>query len=93
MTLRRRFLKSVLAGGAFAAARKAHAISADAGAGLVPKVRTAMLAMQRRAWEQGTAAQALLEWGDIDLVVLLAKDALVNQAKDGRLGLNDLSAR
>jgi rhamnogalacturonyl hydrolase YesR len=49
---------------------------------------TAMLAMQRRAWEQGTAAQALLELGETDLVVLLAKDALVNQAKDGRLGLN-----
>jgi rhamnogalacturonyl hydrolase YesR len=47
-----------------------------------------MLAMQRRAWEQGTAAQALLEQGERDLVVLFAKDALVNQAKDGRLGLN-----
>jgi rhamnogalacturonyl hydrolase YesR len=47
-----------------------------------------MLAMQRRAWEQGTAAQALLEQGETDLVVLFAKDAIVNQAKDGRLGLN-----
>ena len=44
--------------------------------------------MQRRAWEQGVAAQALLEQGETDLVVLFAKDALVNQAKDGRLGLN-----
>jgi rhamnogalacturonyl hydrolase YesR len=47
-----------------------------------------MLAMQRRAWEQGVAAQALLESGERGLVVLLAKDAIVNQAKDGRLGLN-----
>lgn len=51
-----------------------------------------MLAMQRRAWEQGTAAQALLELGETELVVLLAKDAVVNQLKDGRLGLNEGSA-
>ena len=53
------------------------------------KVKQAMLAMQRRAWEQGTAAQALLELGETDLVVLLAKDAVVNQLKDGRLGVNE----
>lgn len=55
----------------------------------VRKVMMAMLAMQRRAWEQGVAAQALLELGEKDLVVLLAKDAVVNQHKDGRLGLNE----
>ena len=49
----------------------------------------AMLAMQRRAWEQGVAAQALLELGETELAVLLAKDAVVNQLKDGRLGLNE----
>jgi rhamnogalacturonyl hydrolase YesR len=49
----------------------------------------AMLAMQRRAWEQGVAAQALLESGETDLALLLAKDAVVNQLKDGRLGLNE----
>jgi len=49
----------------------------------------AMLAMQRRAWEQGVAAQALLEMGETEYVVLLAKDAVVNQLKDGRLGLNE----
>lgn len=53
------------------------------------QVKQAMLAMQRRAWEQGTAAQALLELGETDLVVLLAKDAVVNQLKDGRLGVNE----
>lgn len=52
-------------------------------------VMNAMLAMQRRAWEQGVAAQALLELGERDLAVLLAKDAVVNQLKDGRLGLNE----
>ncbi len=54
----------------------------------IEKVIKAMLAMQRRAWEQGVAAQALLESGQTDYVVLLAKDAVVNQLKDGRLGLN-----
>ena len=53
------------------------------------KVINAMLSMQRRAWEQGVAAQALLEIGEKDLVILLAKDAMVNQKKDGRLGLNE----
>ncbi len=55
----------------------------------IQKVIHAMLAMQRRAWEQGVAAQALLETGETDLVVLLAKDAIVNQLKDGRLGVNE----
>lgn len=55
----------------------------------IRKVIDAMLAMQRRAWEQGVAAQALLELGESDLAVLLAKDAVVNQRKDGRLGLNE----
>lgn len=56
---------------------------------ILHKVIQAMLAMQRRSWEQGVAAQALLELGETDLVVLLAKDAVVNQLKDGRLGLNE----
>jgi len=54
----------------------------------IQKVTEAMLAMQRRAWEQGVAAQALLELGETGWVILLAKDAVVNQTKDGRLGLN-----
>ena len=55
----------------------------------VSKVMNAMLAMQRRAWEQGVASQALLEMGESELVILFAKDAVVNQNKDGRLGLNE----
>ncbi|HEX3044904.1 MAG TPA: glycoside hydrolase family 88 protein [Bacillota bacterium] len=54
----------------------------------IQKVTQAMLAMQRRAWEQGVAGQALVELGETELAVLVAKDAVVNQAKDGRLGLN-----
>jgi len=53
----------------------------------IQKVIRAMLGMQRRAWEQGVAAQALLELGETERVLLLAKDAVVNQWKDGRLGL------
>lgn len=55
----------------------------------IQKVMNAMLSMQRRAWEQGVASQALLELGETDLVILMAKDAVVNQKKDGRLGLNE----
>jgi unsaturated rhamnogalacturonyl hydrolase len=55
----------------------------------VDRVKQAMLAMQRRAWEQGVAAQALLELGDTVHTILLAKDAVVNQLKDGRLGVNE----
>ena len=54
----------------------------------IQKVIKAMLAMQRRAWEQGVASQALLELGETEWVILLARDAVVNQWKDGRLGLN-----
>ena len=53
------------------------------------RVMFAMLTMQRRAWEQGVASQALLEMGETDLLILFAKDAVVNQKKDGRLGLNE----
>jgi rhamnogalacturonyl hydrolase YesR len=55
----------------------------------IQKVMNAMLSMQRRAWEQGVASQALLELGETDLVITMAKDAVVNQKKDGRLGLNE----
>ena len=54
---------------------------------LVDKVKMAMLSMQRDAWEQGVAAQALLELGEEHLVVLLARDAVLRQHKDGRLAV------
>jgi rhamnogalacturonyl hydrolase YesR len=37
------------------------------------------------AWEQGVAAQACLEMGDMDTVVLLAREAVLRQDIDGRL--------
>jgi rhamnogalacturonyl hydrolase YesR len=54
---------------------------------IVDKVKLALLAMQRHSWEQGVAAQALLEMGETDLVVLMAKEAVLRQREDGRLGV------
>lgn len=52
---------------------------------LVNRVKLAMLTMQRAPWEQGVAAQAMLELGEIDLVVLMAREAVLRQKPDGRL--------
>jgi rhamnogalacturonyl hydrolase YesR len=49
------------------------------------KVVRAMLSMQRAAWEQGVAAQAFLERGDLETVVLFAREAASRQSDDGRL--------
>ncbi|WP_455381123.1 glycoside hydrolase family 88 protein [Salinispira pacifica] len=55
--------------------------------GRLNRVREVMLAMQRDAWEQGVCAQALFACGEEALGLLLAHDAVVRQAEDGRLGL------
>lgn len=55
----------------------------------IEKVKTAMLGMMRRTWEQGVAMQALLESGDDDLVIIMARDAVMYQSPDGRLCMND----
>src|SRR5512135_2905715 len=52
---------------------------------LINRVKLAMLTMQRASWEQGVAAQALLELGEIDLAVLMAQEAAQRQLPDGRL--------
>jgi unsaturated rhamnogalacturonyl hydrolase len=54
----------------------------------IEKVKRALMSMQRFSWEQGVAAQALLESGeDDDSVILMAKDAVVRQDELGRLGM------
>ena len=53
----------------------------------IEKVKKALLAMQRYSWEQGVAAQALLESGEPAWAILFAKDAVVRQTADGRLGV------
>jgi rhamnogalacturonyl hydrolase YesR len=92
---RRRFLKRTLFAGAAASATilvpgangRPQGSSKKVTDLLVEKVKRAMLTMQRDAWEQGVAAQALLESGESDLVVLMAKEAVVRQIEDGRLAV------
>lgn len=55
--------------------------------GMVEKAILAMLTMQRAPWEQGVAMQALLERGEEELVILMAKEAVVRQTPDGRLAM------
>ena len=73
------------------AGRNANAIESsvekNASMPLVEKAKMAMLSMQRASWEQGTAAQALMEMGEDDLVVLMAKDAVLRRKSDGRLAM------
>lgn len=92
---RRQALKDLVAGGAAAGAfgvlgqgRLPAGGPAESGsATLVDKVKASMLAMQREAWEQGVAMQALLEWGDREAVLRLAHGALLRTYEDGRLGM------
>lgn len=51
---------------------------------LIEKVKLAMLSLQRATWEQGVAMQAMLETGNSDLVILMARDAVLREAQDGR---------
>ncbi len=48
-------------------------------------VKQALLGMARQCWEQGLAAQAMLETGDEEMLVLMAHDCVVRQNPDGRL--------
>lgn len=49
-------------------------------------LRTALLSMQRFAWEQGVASHAALDSGDLALARLLARDAVARADADGQLG-------
>jgi unsaturated rhamnogalacturonyl hydrolase len=62
-------------------------VSSAGAVGTCEKVRQAMLSMQRDAWEQGVAAQALLETGERDLVILMAREAALRQDESGRLAI------
>lgn len=92
--LRRDFMKETWVFGAAAGTALGSALAKGSGpavmnAGpdpLVERVKTAMLTMQRQAWEQGVASQALLEWGDRDLTIMMAKEAVLRIYNDGRLG-------
>lgn len=60
---------------------------ASESANRIEKAAEAAMAMQRRDWEQGILAQAMLEVDRRDQVILLAKAAIVQQTPDGRLGV------
>jgi len=51
------------------------------------KAMAAAMAMQRRDWEQGILAQAMLEAGDRERTILLTRAAMVQRTPDGRLGV------
>ena len=53
----------------------------------IERATAAAMAMQRRDWEQGILAQAMLEAGDRENVILLTKAAIVQRTPDGRLGV------
>jgi len=93
---RRAALRSLVAGGGGSGALAAFGGLTGPGAlragpaadSLVDKVKLAMLAMQREAWEQGVAMQALLEGGgDREMVVRMAHGAILRSYEDGRLGM------
>ncbi|MGA7244250.1 MAG: glycoside hydrolase family 88 protein, partial [Terracidiphilus sp.] len=48
---------------------------------------SAALALQRRDWEQGIFAQAMLQSGQRELLIQLTKAAMVQQTPDGRMGV------
>jgi rhamnogalacturonyl hydrolase YesR len=50
----------------------------------ISKVKLALLSMQRHSWEQGTAMQAFLEQGDMEIVIPMAKEAVYRRLPDGR---------
>jgi len=55
---------------------------------IVSKVKSALLSLQRYQWEQGCAAQAILEFdGFNDEVVQLCRSAIIRSYKDGRIGI------
>lgn len=49
------------------------------------RVLGALLAMQRKSWEQGVAGQALLDLGLGDLAEVVARDAVLHATPEGRL--------
>jgi rhamnogalacturonyl hydrolase YesR len=53
----------------------------------ITRATAAALAMQRKDWEQGIFAQAMLEAEEREKVILLTKAAIVQRAPDGRLAV------
>jgi rhamnogalacturonyl hydrolase YesR len=84
-------LSVAFVGGAFARAAEASpgedSDPLPESARWIERATAAAMAMQRRDWEQGILAQAMLETGDRERVILLTKGAMVQRTPDGRLGV------
>ena len=66
--------------------RRASVMS-ESKADVVEQAKIAMLCMQKRSWEVGTAMHALIELGDEKSLVVMARDAILQSAPDGRLAM------
>jgi rhamnogalacturonyl hydrolase YesR len=53
----------------------------------IERATSAGLALQRRDWEQGIFAQAMLQSGQRDKLIQLTRAAMVQQTPDGRMGV------
>jgi type II secretory pathway component HofQ len=84
---RRGFLQAALASApAFAAPAMGEAVQGDLNESRrrIRRATEAAMAMQRRDWEQGILAQAMLEAGDRERVILLTKAAIVSNLSVAR---------
>lgn len=52
---------------------------------LISKIKYAMLCNARQCWEQGIAAYAMAELGDMEMLVAMCHDIVIRQHADGRL--------
>ncbi len=64
-----------------------HELAKDFYSPLRRKVMMAMLTTQKQNWEHGIATQAFVEIGDENMMILMAKEAVVRQDSDGRLAV------
>jgi len=81
-----------LAGGVFAQSpQPTGAVGEEAGvpegARRIKRATDAAMAMQRRDWEQGILAQAMLEAGEREHLIQLTKAAMMLRTPDGRMGV------
>lgn len=93
---RKKFITSIAAVGTVGAVLPGNIYGSKSGVNSIKidedqlsKVKAAMLATQRRSWEQGTAMQALYEINDTNTLILLAYEAILRKHSDGRIGMVD----
>ena len=77
----------ILAAGGYSAKMVLGASPNPAKNDLIEKARIAMLSMQRASWEQGVASQAMIEIDEKDIVILMAKEAVLRSKSDGRVAM------